>query len=107
MHVYLNSLVEDLKLLWDQWVEVFDGFANKPFQMHAMLFCTNNDFLVYENLSRYNVKGDKTCPIYGENTSYEQFKHKRKTMYLQQCRFLNQCHRYCILKKSLAWTPKT
>ena len=55
--VYLSPLIEDLKLLSDDGVEVFDGFANRAFQMHAMLFCTINDFPTYGNLSSYSVKG--------------------------------------------------
>jgi len=27
-----------MKLLWDDEVEVFDGFANESYQMHVMLF---------------------------------------------------------------------
>jgi len=61
--VYLHPLIEDLKLMWDQGVEVFDGFANETVKMHAMLFCTINDFPTYCNLSRYGVKGHKTCPV--------------------------------------------
>jgi len=49
--VYLSPLIEDLKLMWDQGVEVFDGFANETFKLHAMLFCTINDFSAYGNLS--------------------------------------------------------
>ena len=45
--------------MWDQGIEVFDGFANETFKMHAMLFYTINDFLAYCNLSRYSVKGHK------------------------------------------------
>lgn len=41
----LSPLIDDLKLLWDDEVEVFDDFANEYFQMHAMLF------LYYERLS--------------------------------------------------------
>jgi len=37
-NVYLSSIIEDLKLIWYQGVEVFDGFANETFKMHAMLF---------------------------------------------------------------------
>jgi len=48
--------------------------------MHAMLFCTINDFLAYGNLSRYSVKGHKTCPIYEEDTASQQLKHGRKTV---------------------------
>ena len=49
--VYFNPLVEDLKLLWVDGVEVFDVVASKTFMMHAMLFCTINDFPAYGNLS--------------------------------------------------------
>jgi len=48
--VYLSPLIEDLKLMWDQGVEVFDEFANETFKMHLMFFCTINDFLAYDNL---------------------------------------------------------
>jgi len=65
-----------------------------------MLFCIINDFHAYENLSGYSVKGYKACPIYEENTSYEQLKHGRKTIYLQHCRFLNLFHPYRRLKKA-------
>lgn len=49
-------------------VEIFDVFASETFMMHAMLFCTINNFPAYSNLSRYNVKGHKTCPKCQENT---------------------------------------
>jgi len=29
--VYLSSLIDDLKLLWDDGVKVFDAFANESF----------------------------------------------------------------------------
>jgi len=66
--VYLSPLIEDLKLMWDQGVEVFDGFASETFKLHAMLFCTINDFPTYGNLSGYSVKGHKACPIWKENS---------------------------------------
>ena len=69
--VYLSPLIEDLKLLWDDGVEVFDGFANESFQMHVMLFFIINDFPAYENLSSYSVKGHRACSICEENTSYK------------------------------------
>ena len=98
--VYLNPLVEDLKLLWVDGVEVFDVVASETFMMHAMLFCTINDFLTYGNLSRYNVKGHKACPICEENTTSHEFKNGRKTVYLRHRRFLQANHRYLRLKKA-------
>ena len=48
--VYLSLLIEDLKLMWDQGVEVFDEFANETFKMHVMLFCTINDFPAHPHI---------------------------------------------------------
>jgi len=56
INVYLSPLIEDLELMWDESVEVFDKFANETFKLHAMLFCTINDFSAYGNLSGYSVK---------------------------------------------------
>jgi len=81
--IYLNPLVEDMKLLWVDGVEVFDVFASETFMMHAMLFCTINDFPTYGILSGYNVKGYKACLICEENTASHQLKNGRKTVYLR------------------------
>ena len=66
--------------------------------MHAMLFCTINDFLTYGNLSGYSVKVHKACPI--EDTVSQQMKHGRETIYLRHLRFLRSHHPYRRLKKA-------
>jgi len=68
--VYLSHLIEDLRLLWDEGVEVFDAHEKANFNLRAMLFCTINDFPAYGNLSGYSVKGHHACPICEQNTSY-------------------------------------
>jgi len=98
--VYLSPVIEDFKLMWNQGVEVFDGFANETFKLHAMLFCTINDFPAYGNLSCYSVKGNKACPICKEDTASQQLKHGRKTVYLRHRRFLRSHHPYWRLKKA-------
>jgi len=92
--VYLSPLIEGLTNLWDERVVVYDGYRNKTFKFHAMLFCTINDFPVYENLSGYSVKGNHACPIYEEETSYIQLKHGRKIVYTQHRHFLKPFHPY-------------
>jgi len=52
--------------MWDQGVKVFDEFANETFKLHAMLFCTINEFPTYGS-----VKGHKACPICEEDTSFQ------------------------------------
>lgn len=61
--VYLAPLIEDLKILWEQGVEVFDAHQNAFFTLRAMLFCTISDFPAYGNLSGYTVYGKSPCPV--------------------------------------------
>ncbi|XP_058776657.1 uncharacterized protein LOC131650977 [Vicia villosa] len=49
--VYLSPLIDDLKVLWEEGVDVFDAHSGEQFNMRAMLFCTINDFPAYGNLS--------------------------------------------------------
>lgn len=53
--VYLSPLIEYLKLLWGEGVEVDDTYYGEKFKMCAMLFCTINEFSAYGNLVRYSV----------------------------------------------------
>ncbi|XP_029128611.1 uncharacterized protein LOC109806195 [Cajanus cajan] len=98
--VYLSPLIDDLKMLWDTGVEVFDAYREEKFTMRAMLFCTINDFPAYGNLSGYSVKGHYACPICEENTSYTQLKHGQKTAYTRHRKFLVRSHPYRRLKKA-------
>jgi len=100
--VYLSPLIEDLNLMWDQDVEEFEGFANETFKLHAMLFCTTNDFPTYGNLSCYSVKGHKACPICEEDNDSQQLKHERKTIYLRHQKFLRSHHPYWRLKNAFS-----
>jgi len=42
--VCLKSLIDDLKLLWKEGVNVYDSYSQESFCMRVMLFCTINDF---------------------------------------------------------------
>ena len=76
--VYLNPLIEDLRKLWDEGVDVFDGNQNETFKLCAMVFCIINNFPTYGNLSGNNVKDHHAFPIYEEDISYVQLKHGKK-----------------------------
>ena len=75
--VYISPLIEELRKLWDEGVDVFDRNQNETFKLCAMVFCTINDFPTYGNLSGYSVKGHHACLIREEVTSYVQVKHQR------------------------------
>ena len=73
--VYLAPLIEDLKMLWNEGVDVFDAYKKETFKLRALLFTTINDLPAYGNLSGYSVKGHKACPICEDDTHFVQLKH--------------------------------
>ncbi|XP_020237448.1 uncharacterized protein LOC109816744 [Cajanus cajan] len=98
--VYLSPLIEDLRILWEEGVDVFDGYRQQSFKLQAIIFCTINDFPAYGNLSGYSVKGHHACPICEKQTSYLQLKHGKKTVYTRHRKFLKPNHPYQRLKKA-------
>jgi hypothetical protein len=98
--VFLAPLIDDLKVLWNEGVVVFDAYRKEKFTLRAMIFCTINDFPAYGNLAGYSVKGHKACPICEENTCFTQLRHGRKTVYLGHRRFLPRFHPYRRKKKA-------
>ncbi|XP_027936218.1 uncharacterized protein LOC114191244 [Vigna unguiculata] len=104
--VYLKPLIDDLKLLWEEGVDVYDSYSEELFCLRAMLFCTINDFPAYGNLSGYSVKGHFACPICEKNTSYIQLKHSQKTVYTRHRKFLPRNHPYRRMKKAFNGSPE-
>ena len=73
INVYLTPLIpliEDLRKLWVEGVDVYDPSVQQRFRLRVMIFYTINDFPAYENLSGYSVKGHHACPICEKKTSY-------------------------------------
>ncbi|XP_058733075.1 uncharacterized protein LOC131604664 [Vicia villosa] len=98
--IYLVPLIEDLILMWETGVEVYDGFKKELFTLRAMLFGTINDFPAYGNLSGYSVKGKCACPICEDNTNWTRLEYCMKNVFLGHRRFLNTKHRYRKWRKS-------
>ncbi|XP_071694952.1 uncharacterized protein [Rutidosis leptorrhynchoides] len=92
--VYLAPLIDDLKLLWDIGVQVYDSYKKEYFQLRAMLFCTINDFPAYGNFSGYTTKGKKTCPVCEKNTHSIWLKNCRKPAFMGHRRELAVNHPY-------------
>ncbi|XP_016165444.1 uncharacterized protein LOC107608064 [Arachis ipaensis] len=90
--VYLQPLIEDLKLLWEKGVETYDASKNETFQMQAALLWTINDFPAYSMLFGWSTKGKLACPCCNKNTSSLQLKHSRKIVYMDHRVFLPMDH---------------
>ncbi|KAK2420428.1 hypothetical protein QL285_031156 [Trifolium repens] len=92
--IYLAPLIEDLKLMWETGVEVYDECRKEFFNLRAILFGTINDFPAYGNLSGYSIKGKSACPICGDDTNTMRLEKCKKSVFLGHRRFLNSNHRY-------------
>ncbi|KAL6580203.1 hypothetical protein OROMI_008227 [Orobanche minor] len=98
--VYLAPLIDDLKLLWDQGIDVYDGYRKDNFMLKAMLFGTINDFPAYGNLSGYSVKGHGACPWCTEDTDHLRLAHCQKSVYMGHRRWLGPNHRYRTMSEA-------
>ena len=98
--IYLQPLIDKLKLLWDSGVETYDASRNETFQMQATLMWTISDFPAYAMLSGWSTKGKFVCPCcnYGTNSRY--LKHSPKMCYMDHRVFLPIDHPWRSNKRS-------
>ncbi|WMV13399.1 hypothetical protein MTR67_006784 [Solanum verrucosum] len=54
--IYLQPLIDELKLLWDSRIETYDASRNQTFQMRAALMWTIDDVPAYVMLSGWSTK---------------------------------------------------
>ncbi|XP_008226957.1 PREDICTED: uncharacterized protein LOC103326503 [Prunus mume] len=78
LDVYLRSLVDELKELWENGIQTYDKMSESTFNMHAAVMWTINDFPAYGNLSRWSTHGRLACPVCNEDTSYTRLRVKSK-----------------------------
>ncbi|CAN6692478.1 unnamed protein product [Malus baccata var. baccata] len=84
--VYLRSLVDELKDLWENGVRTYDKYTGQMFTMRAAVMWTINDFPAYAMVSKWMTKGYLACPICKENVTSSW--HARKVCYLGHRRWL-------------------
>ena len=97
--VFLAPLVEDLKVLWNEGVQVWDAYKRENFTLRSLLFCTINDYPALGNLSGHSTKGAKACTHCLDGTESVWLRHSRKTVYMRHRRFLRRAHPYRKMKK--------
>ena len=59
--VYLKPLIEELLMMWNDGVEVWDEDKRETFTLRAMLFVTIQDLPALGSLSSHAVKGFNGC----------------------------------------------
>ncbi|XP_077237173.1 uncharacterized protein LOC143878834 [Tasmannia lanceolata] len=106
LDVYFQSLVEELKELWDIGFQTFDASRNETFQMHAAVLWTISDFPAYANLSGWTTKGELACPCCCKDTCSKWLDYGRKQSYMGHRRFLPAKHKFRFDKMSFDGTEE-
>ena len=96
--VYLAPLIDDLKVLWNDGVSMYDAHAGRDFTLRAMIFCTINDFPALGNLSGYKVRSAKGCPVCVDDADDDYLKHWGKNVYRGTRKWLDRFHPYRRMK---------
>lgn len=90
--VFLEPLVDELKLLWEKEMPAYDMHERQSFTLKAMLMWGIHDFPAYGNLSGCITHGYKACPVCGDNTPSIHLDHSKKIVYTNFRMFLSMDH---------------
>jgi hypothetical protein len=91
--VFLEPLMEDMKKLWEEGVQMVDASLKKKFTLKAKIFVTITDYPGLFSLSR-QIKGKTGCVFCIYCTCYTYHKGSNKMVYMRHRRFLVKKHSY-------------
>ena len=86
--VYLEPLVNELKLTWDEGARTYDAHSRSFFNIEAILMWVIHEFRAYGNMFGCTTKGFFACSICGRNTYSMYLKCSRKCVYMGHRRYL-------------------
>jgi hypothetical protein len=93
--VFLELLMEDMKILWEDGVKRMDVSLKKKFTLKAIIFVTITDYPGLFSLSR-QIKGKSGCLVCIDGTCYTYLSASKKMVYMRHRRFLIKKHRYQV-----------
>ena len=92
--VYLQPLIDDLKDLWNEGIEVYDSLFKENFILKATLLWIISDYLGVGALAGCKVKGKQACNVCGKDTPFRWLKFSRKNVYMGNRKRLTPGHPY-------------
>ena len=90
INVYLRSIIDELKELWEERVKTYDVSNKEELMMHDAILWTTNDFPTYGTIYGWSTKGYKACVVCNVDTS--SFPILGKISYMEHRRFLRLDH---------------
>ncbi|XP_076942933.1 uncharacterized protein LOC143612978 [Bidens hawaiensis] len=100
--VFLRPLVDELKMLSGEGVQMKDSSTNTIFKMRAALLWTINDYPARRSLSGWSGQGYKACATCNEDTPSCPV--KSKIAFIGHRRFLSKQHKW---RQDLSFDGKT
>jgi Transposase family tnp2 len=92
--IFLEPLLDELRMLWDVGVETFNSFQKQNFRMKVALSWTISDFPAYGMLSGWSMHGRLACPICMERTTTFRLKKERKASWFDHRVLLPKGHKF-------------
>ncbi|XP_076916834.1 uncharacterized protein LOC143576683 [Bidens hawaiensis] len=93
LDVFLTPLIDELKELYEEGIEVYDAYRKENFTMKAILLWIVSDFPAYAMLSGWRTYGHLACPHCMGDTEAFQLHAGRKTSWFDcHRRFLPRSH---------------
>ncbi|XP_010451613.1 PREDICTED: uncharacterized protein LOC104733759 [Camelina sativa] len=102
--IYLQPLIDDLKELWNDGMEVYDSFKQESFTLRAILLWSITDYPALGTLSGCKVKGKQACIVCGKDTPHRWLKFSRKHVYMGNRKRLRPGHPY---RRKKGWFDNT
>ncbi|GLT85932.1 hypothetical protein SLE2022_041010 [Rubroshorea leprosula] len=90
--VYLQPLIDELRDLWENGVEVYDAASKSNFNVRVALIWITSDLLGLTVSSGYSTKGKFGRPTCKTETYSLRLRNGHKTCYMGHCRFLPPDH---------------
>jgi hypothetical protein len=80
--VFLEPLMEDMKILWEYMVKMMDASLKKEFTLKAIIFVTITDYPGIFSLSG-QIKGKSGCVVCIDGTCYTYLNASKKLVYMR------------------------
>jgi hypothetical protein len=93
MDVFLEPLMEDMKILWETGVQILNEYRKESFTLRAIIFVTINDYPAFSTLSG-QFKGKVGCVVCIDGIVYMSLTASKKIVYMRHRRFLSKGHWY-------------
>jgi hypothetical protein len=91
--VFLEPLMEDMKILWEDGIDMIDASLKEKFTLKAIIFVTITDYPGLFSLSG-QIKGKTGYVVCIDGTCYTYLNASKKLVYMRHRRFLSKKHRY-------------